>query len=234
MWVSMPRDVDDAHSELITTYHESVRDSAGRYLSGDGTWTADHVIAAVVSAGSREAAAAKATAAFAHREEKPDPLFAVESGDTFELLDDLTEYPEQVPQRWVQGSDIIPVESVATDFGEDKGVSRLASQERLFNEFGEALSPADLESKLEGSDDLWLVLGLSLEPTGAGMNNERYIGTTATISCPTQGRVEAECINIIYDEREEEHIGTWECSGCRDTHHGPHPEDVVDQRRPGR
>ena len=203
---------------------------SGTHYSGDGTWTEADLVCAVVDAGGKKIALAKAAAAFGNRDNRPDPFFSYEKTDTFELALDLESLSLVFPDTpWAAHE---PVAEIDTDAG-GKALEQLYTDVETdsdgavgYNERGELLSSkAAIEEEIDSFDSAgWIIVGLSLKPTGAGNDHGQYIGESYTIHCADCGSVSGECKNIICLEEADEHIGIWECSQCSNQFRGPHPK----------
>ncbi|RLM94348.1 hypothetical protein [Haloarcula sp. Atlit-7R] len=206
-----------------------------RYFSGDGTWTEAHVIVAIVDGATDDIALSKAAAAFKNREDRPDPLFAHDKEDTYDLAIGLQSLPLAISESpWSARDAII---QLGTDEAEEAldlivSDSTFAEGESIaYNEWGEQFtSEAALRNQAASIEDNgWIVVGVGLKPTGAGEGNEEYIGETFNVHCPSCGPKPAQCKNIVYEERHDGHSGIWECSNCSDIFRGPHPRGPARQ-----
>lgn len=200
-----------------------------RYFSGDGTWTEAHVIVAIVDGANDDIALSKAAAAFKNREDRPEPLFAHDKEDTYDLAIGLESLPLAISETpWSSRNAIIELgtdeaadalDLIVADSNFEEGTSI------AYNEWGEQFaSESTVRSHATSIEENgWIVVGVGLKPTGAGDGNEQYIGETIEVHCPNCGPQPAECKNIVYEERHDGHNGIWECSNCDDVFRGPHP-----------
>lgn len=220
---------------MLEIYELAQSGESKKHYSGDGTWTEDEVICAVVEARCEAVAASKASAAFGCREDKPDTLWEYDRQESYEIAQEFKTLPRSIAETdWKQMPAIVKagrgkfddvVEQIISDSNFDAGESI------VYNEWGTAIaSEEDLGEALKTDDKpAWIVVGVALKPTGAGQGNDEYIGETASVYCEDCGMEKAECMNIVFEERTEEHIGIWECSGCGQSNHGPHPKEAVRQ-----
>lgn len=235
----MPGNDTDSDSPLEPVAQEMIESSSisplnpSRHYSGDGTWTEAHVICCVVDARDKAIALAKAGAAFSNREGRPDPLFSHDKSETFELVIELKSLPLAVAETdWDKYE---PIAQLGTEDADDAMKKAIAESQFdrgdsiIYNEWGDKLSSqAELHSHIQSLDEGWFVLGIGLQPTGSGTAHEQYLGNTYDIRCPECGHVGAECVNIVFEDRADSHVGVWDCGGCGTDYRGPHPEGAAD------
>jgi len=232
---------EDAESSNERTVQRMLSDSqlsqmrSTRYFSGDGTWTEAHVIVALVDGANEEIALSKGAASFKNREDRPDPLFAHDKDDTYDLAIGLESLPLAISETpWAEKDAVIQM-------GTDQAADALeliisdsdfeAGESIVYNEWGSQFtSESELRDHVATLGDAgWFIVGLGLKPTGAGQGNEEYIGQTIEVHCPSCGPQPAECMNIVYDDRHDGHNGIWECSNCEQVFRGPHPRGPARQ-----
>ncbi|MBV0901355.1 hypothetical protein [Haloarcula salina] len=220
---------------LIEIYEEYQQISKGKEFTGDGTWTEDKVICAIVTATSEIVALSKAAAAFGCRDDRPETLWDYERTESFEIISEF-----KTPPRVVANSaweDLPPV-AKAGDDGYDDVVVQMRSvcsfednKSIVYDEWGTQITSADAleEATTVGTDPVWIVIGVSLEPTAVGKGFDEYIGSTARIHCHTCRLESAECVNIILPEEMDDHVGIWICEECGGRISGPTPQKALRQ-----
>ena len=227
---------DDSSTELSEQAYHMLTDSqlnqvqSGRRFSGDGPWTEAHIICALVDGQNEDEALAKAAAAFAHRDGRPEPLFDHSKTDTFDLASELESLPLAVTETpW---ADRKPIARLSTDEA-DAALEQIhadsdfeSGESIVYDVWGDEIqSEAELTQALDGlGDDGWIVVGVGLKPTGAGEQNEDYIGSIYEIHCMHCNDLKpAECVNIVYDDIHDSHDGVWTCEDCGTNFRGVHP-----------
>lgn len=225
---------EPAYSML--TDHQMNQFNSGRQFSGDGTWTGTHIIVALVGGQTEDEALANAVAAFAHRDGRPDPLFEHSKTDTFDLAVELESLTLAVPETpWEDHPPVMEVPSEETDDAFEQICSDSnfeADDSIVFNRWGEKLTSEDeFQSAINSLDTGWLIAGVGLKPTGAGQSNDDYIGNIYEIRCPTcESLQDAECVNLAYNDRQDEHEGVWTCEKCGENFRGVNPQGPAEMQ----
>lgn len=219
---------DEIESLVDETYTYNI--SSSRRYSGDGTWIESHLIFALVEASDRAVAASKGAAALENRNGRPEPLFAHEGSDTYDLLLALDSIPLTVQGTpWERASPIAEVDEMSSEpmqrllevapFDDENEVC-------VVSEWGDMLeSQAAVKDEIASfTSQGWLIAGIALAPLGAGDGNDEYIGNNYEVYCPNCGEPkQAECINVTHDEEEGMDAGIWVCQDCDHDYRGTHP-----------
>lgn len=218
---------------LFEIYEENQVISKGKEFTGDGTWTEDKVICAIVTATSKPVALSKAAAAFGCREDRPDTLWDYERTESFEIVSEFKTPPRKIADSSWEG--LSPVVKVGDD-GYDEVLAQIRSdcafednKSIIYDEWGAKITTHDALEKAMASDTepVWIVIGVSLEPTAAGKGFDEYLGQTASVYCHTCGTETAECVNIILPDEVDDHVGVWTCEECSSRIYGPTPQEAV-------
>jgi ribosomal protein L37AE/L43A len=212
-------------------------DNSEYNYTGDGVWTNPRIIAAIVSGSAACHAKIKAAAAFRERDERPDPLFNHKKRDTFDLVVELSNFPETLRSEWKYHDSVINI-SKNDEF--QKVVNSLIHEKApfsgnnekpvIFDEYGNGIETKDefksLLAKL--GTDAWIVLGIGLGPKGSGIGEQEHLGKTTSYWCPSCDREEnVTAVNILYSNRDRKHRGVWRCETCSTHFAGPSPKEVV-------
>jgi len=223
-------EISDTVEELMESSSLSPLTPSTHY-SGDGTWTEAHVICALVEATNEAEALAKASASFGHREGRPEPLFSHNKADTFELAVEIKSLPLAIAEtEWDKRE---PISELGTSEAESAINQAIADSHFedgdsiIYNQWGEKLVAASVVyDYLESIETGYIVVGLGLEPTGSGNDQGKYIGETFDIYCQQCEQLGADCVNIVFEDRMDDHIGVWDCNQCANTFRGPHPQEA--------
>jgi len=223
--------------EFCLTYHLDGSDDEQNRPTDESTLL--HVVHLLVEASTFYAAVAKGSAA-ATLLSKPDKDPAV---DECLMIYDLDEAPaQQLADRWPSLPEAVRVRSKEGEqllaAARDRTVWTDVSQSLrgdqhetfLYDEAGYAISETtQLTSKLETTDDLWLVPAIALQDPVDDVHEESH-----QPSIPTKHRMECweceqeteHCFNEFESLPSEQWSGQpiWECRVCGNPRYGPQPD----------